>query len=1193
MMYDGNENRFTDELQHLGVKLVRHRVSFFDALSSISGDSLDHLAIISGAFLRVELPLVEVDDDLILYTDCDVVFQRGFQIPTVQPVLFACATEFSQTDYDNDMNSGSMVMNLPALRADLPQFTKFIRDNLSQGWPGADQAHYRRFYQGRWDRLAIEYNWKPYWGVNADASIVHWHGPKPLLVRKFIHQPDLGTSKELRRIFDLNQDAYLTFLQQWDEIAVTVPQTIRGNVDLIDDRSIVGWALYEDWDKAARLTVEIDGEIAGEVICNLERADLQPIFGTSAGGFRFDIPERFGSEGQHAARLLDESGCPVELGWDSQHATTFFYVGARSAELPLPVGTSLAQLSPRISCYLDEITPTRMSGWAVNVADPEEPVELAIWLDGNEVTKLKCDIRRVDLQCIGITASAGFSFSLPRKYFDNQEHSLQIRVANNPISFHWRGSLIETHMFCERWHPKIINNIDGVREGVIKGWVLVEDPTSAKRVGGAHLLVTCDGVHVGKLKADRHRADVGKHYAAEANCGFEFFPPPAYRRGRTHAFHFYLLPYEVEMAGSPVVTSIVTDQQQADLLALSDSLDSVHREVTRLRRQMRMLVPQPVFNIRDYDAWASDYFGNLRKRTLAARHAAARNRANQNLPLVSIICPTFQPRLDYFIQAVELVVNQTYSNWELIIVDDGSFVPELTDQIDNFARRDPRIKAIKRVKNGGISSATNAGIKAAKGDWIAFFDHDDLLVETALEIMITAGQQHDVKVVYSDEDKVDDAGTLSEPAFKPDWNYRMLLAANYVSHFLMAKTSVVRLAGSLNPRYDGAQDHAFILRLSEILLPSEICHVPEVLYHWRKSASSTASSIGAKHYAIEAGVAAVTDHLSRLGKIATVSSINENTWYSVNWGFTDTPSVSIVIPFTDQIAMTRDCINRALSSTDYGNFNLILLDNWSISEDAAKFSAEMARLDNVKILRFEEPFNYSRLNNAAAAISNAELFVLMNNDLLITHRSWLRVMVNEVLADEKVAVVGGKFLYPNGTVQHAGVVLGIGGVAAHVHTGLAADDPGYAARALFAQEMSCVTAACLLIRSSVYRQVGGLDENHLKVAFNDVDLCLKVRAAGWKIIWTPDFIAEHHESLSRGDDEMHAHKEARFFDEMQVMQSRWGDALRTDPYYSKHFLLEGRPYYDLASEPPKKSSFPIIDSANTDVPTGTNARSGT
>jgi O-antigen biosynthesis protein len=348
--------------------------------------------------------------------------------------------------------------------------------------------------------------------------------------------------------------------------------------------------------------------------------------------------------------------------------------------------------------------------------------------------------------------------------------------------------------------------------------------------------------------------------------------------------------------------------------------------------------------------------------------------------------------------------------------------------------------------------------------------------------------------------------------------------------------------------------------------PEEIHHVPEVLYHWRKSGVSTAAGAGAKPKAAPAGARAVAAHLARRGLKAEVDSRKGLTCYRTSW---DIPAaqrkgagVSILIPFRDHIEMTRECVEAIRRYTKGVAYEIVLLDNWSTSPEAARFTAEQANLPNTKLVRIAEPFNYSRINNIGARAATQTFLLLLNNDVFVQDESWLRMMLDECLVDPQVGAVGAKLLYPGGAVQHAGVVLGVGGVADHAFRGIPGDAPGYMMHALAAQNVSSVTGACMLVRRAAYEQVGGLDEQDLTVAFNDVDLCVKMTMAGWKIIFMPDAVAEHRESMSRGDD-LDSAKIARFMYENEVMRQRYPERLPFDPYYSPHFSREGGVYREL------------------------------
>jgi len=533
-------------------------------------------------------------------------------------------------------------------------------------------------------------------------------------------------------------------------------------------------------------------------------------------------------------------------------------------------------------------------------------------------------------------------------------------------------------------------------------------------------------------------------------------------------------------------------------------------------------------------------------------------------PLVSILCPVYRPLESDFKAAVQSVLDQTYQNWELILVDDAGKSHEITKIINNFTKSDSRIQCITLKKNVGIAGATNVAMDAAKGQYVAFFDHDDLLVDVAIEVMVRAARETGAKLLYSDEDKIDQAGYYLEPNLKPDFNYRYLLGCNYICHLTMVDAATMQKIGHLNSDYNGAQDHDFVLKATEILSPSEIFHVPEILYHWRKTPNSTAVDVSQKTYAINAGVKCVADHLKRQKIASTVSSIRGLTLYGVEWTSRTHPSVTIIIPFKDQLDTTLTCVENILKHTVYKNYNIVLIDNWSVRDETLDFIEKIQKHKNVSVITVEEPFNFSRLNNIAVAQTRSDYVVFMNNDVFVEDPKWLQRMVGEAQAFKDVGAVGAKLLYPNDTIQHAGVVVGPAGVAAHVHRGDPLSEYGYIGRTMLSHEVTAVTAALMLVRRTIFDEVGGFDEEALKVAFNDVDLCLKIRRAGYRIIFSAETIAYHHESLSRGTDDKPEH-ETRFFLETQTMLERWSSdpLFERDPSYPRYFTVDQQTFFNL------------------------------
>lgn len=824
-------------------------------------------------------------------------------------------------------------------------------------------------------------------------------------------------------------------------------------------------------------------------------------------------------------------------------------------------------IAKNMRLHLDDLNYDNIRGWVQDSAtDSDAPTQLRFIVDGHLQDVITCEQLRLDVASAGFKARSGFDFVLPRALFDGKDHTLAVQTLDGqhvPINLGKREVL--EHTFSQKWLPTILSQVDGFQGEVLRGWVLKKEE-DGKKVGGSVLAITCDGRVIGNTRADQPRPDVAYAHSADANCGFEFTVPAEFRTHEAQRFGVKLDFFEIELYGSPVTHNF--RDSNSDLPPRTTVADE--------------------YTLENYNEWYWRYAQALHRRVDDQRRLEAPADSEKSGEIdVSVICPVYRPDLADFVQAVESVICQTHKNWELILVNDGSQMPALTTQLDAFAKRDSRIRVIKNRRNGGIASATNTAVEAARGKYVAFFDHDDLIAPEALEVMLREAKASKALLLYSDEDKVKGHDDFSDPAFKPNWNYRLMLSANYVCHFVMVDRAELKKAGPFSSSYDGAQDHAMLLRLSEIISHDRIVHVPEILYHWRISARSTAGGAAAKPYAIAAGQSAIEAHLQRRGIPAHAHSIASTTWYKVDWPFTEEPKVCIIIPFKDSadiarreaLDITRECLHRVLERTEYGNYEVILVDNGSDTVAAKEFCAQAVQDPRVRVLQIDAPFNFSYLNNQAARQTDAKYLVLMNNDLHVHDGSWMRVLVNEFMADSDVGIVGGKFLYPNRTVQHAGVVIGVGGVAGHINGGISESNPGYGGRALFAQELTAVTAAGLMVEAKLFWEVGGLDET-LKVAFNDVDLCIKVRKAGHKVIWTPEFMATHHESLSRGLDHMDPGKRARFISEAVQMQQRWGEILVCDPAYSRFFDLDcGKPFnklVDPAHPPTRSASLPSV-----------------
>lgn len=549
-------------------------------------------------------------------------------------------------------------------------------------------------------------------------------------------------------------------------------------------------------------------------------------------------------------------------------------------------------------------------------------------------------------------------------------------------------------------------------------------------------------------------------------------------------------------------------------------------------------------------------------------------------PTISVIMPVYNTAEEWLRRCIESVLNQAYPHWELCIADDASTEPHVKQLLTLYASKDSRIKVVYRERNGHISEASNSALALASGRWIALLDHDDELPPHALYLVSKAIIQHpDARVIYSDEDKIDEVGQRFDPYLKPDWNPDLFLSQNMISHLGVYSTDLVRAVGGFRKGYEGSQDYDLALRCIETLGPHQILHIPHVLYHWRAIEGSTARAKGEKSYASIAGGRALEDHLMRTGvRNAVVHAADHGYRVQRMVNATSEPKVSLVIPTRDRVDLLKMCVQSILEKTDYDNYEIIVVDNQSVDPATHDYFDEIRRNPKVRIIEYDEPFNYSLMNNVAVASTNGEIVGLINNDIEVIEGCWLREMVSQAMRPE-IGAVGAMLYYPNDTIQHAGVVLGIGGVANHAYVGKPRGYSGQMSRALLIQNLSAVTAACLLIRRETFDLVGGLDAR-LQVAFNDVDFCLRVREQGYRNLWTPYAALYHHESASRGYEDTPA-KHDRFMREVMFVNSRWGDQLKVDPAYNPNLTL-GETDFSLAVEPrgPRLAS---IVSANASV----------
>lgn len=530
-------------------------------------------------------------------------------------------------------------------------------------------------------------------------------------------------------------------------------------------------------------------------------------------------------------------------------------------------------------------------------------------------------------------------------------------------------------------------------------------------------------------------------------------------------------------------------------------------------------------------------------------------------PLFSVLMPVYQTPPALLDKAIRSVVDQVYDQWELCIADDGSKTPETRQALETWSSKDPRIKLIFRRENGHISAATNTAFEElATGSWVVLLDHDDELRPHALaELALAVNRTPNAQLIYSDEDKIDEKGNRSDPYFKPEYSPELFRCQNYLNHLTALRASAVRQAGGWREGFEGAQDYDLYLRVTEQTRAANIVHIPKILYHWRSVKGSTASAGAAKDYAAAAALKARTEHFERAGLSYQVSKPPNGGHHCITPEAPNpAPLVTVLIPTKDALDVLRPCVESILDKTSYPNFEIVIIDNNSRDPDTLAYLEEVTARENVFVLRCPEPFNFAALNNRAVRRAHGAVVALLNNDLEVISPDWLTQMVAWAVHPE-IGCVGAKLYYPDDTVQHAGVVLGIGGVAGHGHKKVPRAASGYFGHLQVVRTVSAVTAACLVVRKSVYEEAGGMDEDKFAVAFNDVDFCLTVARLGYRNVWTPLAELYHKESHTRGYEDT-PEKQERYRREHAHMQEKWGEVLESDPYYSPNLTLRREDY---------------------------------
>lgn len=528
-------------------------------------------------------------------------------------------------------------------------------------------------------------------------------------------------------------------------------------------------------------------------------------------------------------------------------------------------------------------------------------------------------------------------------------------------------------------------------------------------------------------------------------------------------------------------------------------------------------------------------------------------------PRISIITPVYNVDDIWLEKAINSVIDQFYQNWELCLVDDASTKGLVKDILGKYQEKDKRIKVKFLGENQGISGASNEALLLSTGDFVGFLDHDDeLSIDALFEVLKLLQRYPDADMIYSDEDHKDIKGRRKDPYFKPDWSPDLFLSNMYTCHFGVYRKKLVEEIGGFRKGFEGSQDYDLVLRLTE--KTNKIHHIPKILYHWRELPGSTSLKYQAKSYADINARKALTDALIRRKISGEVLTGKYPGFFRVKREIIGNPKVSIIIPTKDKVKVLKKCINSIIERTDYKNYEIIVIDNNTTDSLTLEYLGSISKEPNISVVKYEEPFNFSAINNFAAQRSKGEYLLFLNNDTEVICSEWLSAMLEHAQRKE-VGAVGCKLLYPNGRIQHAGVILGISGipgkpgVAGHSHKQSYNSARGYYGRLHVIHNLSAVTGACVMIRRNVFEEVGGFDEN-LGIALNDIDLCLKVREKGYLIVYTPYSELYHYESLSRGYENT-PEKKDRLKKESEYIREKWGAIIdKGDPYYNPNLTLE-------------------------------------
>lgn len=907
-------------------------------------------------------------------------------------------------------------------------------------------------------------------------------------------------------------------------------------VDGLIDGFIAGWAQNADC-----VNIYLSETLITELPCNEFREDLSKVLDNPHASFAYKLT---------TSDIKDEwkslSSIPLKVEFvKNGHIEDIVDTLINMADLSNDLGFS--RLESTISYNFEGLADSYITGWCSNAKTAE------VYVDGEKLAEVACNVERNDLKDLVDDTICGFSYTLDARNYKPywfKKAKLQLKVifkSEDDKILEQTSTSINSNELLDA--TKVVNseNVELIAQTIIDSHLWDEDYYSKQ-------LEDDERTHHDLVKDFIIKGSVtGKNPTPHFNTYYYLANNPDVAQHGINPFYHYILTGEKEgrrpvpYFNPALYLELNPDLQNWEAPLLFHLVQAGFEEGRVYNEYPQSTASEPAAN--PYETW------QLRNENYNFLETQSSLNEFKLTPLISIVVPVYNPEKELLEECINSVLRQSYTNWQLCLADDCSPEPHVRKVLEHYQALDERIKVVFREQNGHISEASNSALEVAKGEWIALLDHDDELSQHALyEVVKVINEEPNTCLIYSDEDKIDEKGERCDPHFKSDWNLDLLYSQNYVSHLGVYRTDIVKQIGGFRVGYEGSQDYDLLLRYSREIDHKDIVHIPKVLYHWRMVEGSTALGHGEKSYTTDAGIKALEDHFNCLGENVTVEQGMHQNIYKVNWPTTTnegiTPLVSLIIPTYNGYEITKQAIDSILEKTTYSNYEILLVDNNSDDPLSLEYFEELESHEKVTVLRYPYPFNYSAINNFAVSHANGEIVGLINNDVEVINSEWLSEMVSNALRPD-IGCVGAMLYFHNDTIQHAGVIIGIGGVAGHSHKHFKRGDYGYFSRLKVVQNLSAVTAACMLVRKSVFDEVNGLNEKDLTVAFNDVDFCLKVQAAGYRNVWTPYAELYHYESISRGAED-NPEKVARFNKEADYMKKKWKTNVSFDSHYSSN-----------------------------------------